>query len=349
MNEEIKIVKIGSVINITLSRPRVLNALNLSMVREISNNIENWENNPNISCVIIDGEGEKAFCAGGDIVSIYHAKNSKSSLAKDFFREEYILNTKIKNFTKPWIAILDGISMGGGLGLAMHGSHRLVTENVLAGMPETAIGLFPDVGGGHFLSRARGKLGLYVALTGCKLKKEDTMYIGIGTNYIYSESLIELRKEIVSKKYLQKKDIVDIIEKFTKKIEEAPLAKIENEINKHFSYNSIDKIMYSLSKSNTKWSINTLEELKKKSPTSLAVTIEQFRRAIKLDFKEYMIMEYRINQACMKKHDFYEGVRANLVDKDRNPKWSPNSIELLSPDIINDHFKILEDGELFDE
>ena len=350
MNNEIKIIQTGSVINITLSRPKVLNALNLNMVREIQKGITIWDNDPNISCVIIEGDGDRAFCAGGDIVSVYHSKNDKeNNLAEDFFKEEYILNTNIKNFNKPWVSILDGISMGGGLGLAMHGSHRIVTENVLAAMPETAIGLFPDVGGGHFLSRTRGELGLFLALTGYQLKKEDCLFLGLGTNYILRKNILKLKNQLNINKKLSKLDISNIINNFSNESEEGPLASIEDEVNKNFSYNSINEIMTSLKQSNTKWSMNTLEELKKKSPTSLAVTIKQFRKAKNLEFKEYMIMEYRINQACMNKHDFYEGVRANLVEKDRKPKWSPSSIELLNKGIVDEHFVSLGKKDLFND
>ena len=172
--DEVIIKKHNSTIVLTLNRERVLNALNLNMVRILYKNILLWKNDDSVSGVLIKGAGEKSFCAGGDIVSVYHEKNNKSnSLSHDFFKEEYLLNYEISNFEKPWVSMLNGIAMGGGLGLSVHGSHRIISEKTMAAMPETAIGLFPDVGGGYFLSRMKDSLGVYLIKIEATLKTND--------------------------------------------------------------------------------------------------------------------------------------------------------------------------------
>ena len=196
--EDINIKKINSTILITLTREKVLNALNLNMVREIFKNIGVWDKDNDISGIIIQGSGEKSFCAGGDIVRVYHSKNEpNSNLSNDFFREEYILNLSIANFSKPWISLLNGIAMGGGLGLSVHGKYRIVNNKTVTAMPETAIGLFPDVGGGYFLSRM-GNLGAYLALTGRVMNGLDSIYAGIGTHFIENENIDLIIKKIIN-------------------------------------------------------------------------------------------------------------------------------------------------------
>ncbi len=346
---DIHIETINSTVIITLTREKVLNALNLNMVREIYNNIDDWNTNKNISGVIIKGAGERAFCAGGDIVSVYHAKNDlNSTLSYDFFREEYLLNLKIKNFTKPWISILNGIAMGGGLGLSVHGSHRIVTEKTITAMPETAIGLFPDVGGGFFLSRMKNFLGHYLAITGNTMNSADTIYSGIGTNYLESnlvENFILKIKDLNKYEFTNVSDILDNMATKDKNIN-----KLSNEINKigkHFSHNSIIDIIKSLKSSLGEWEEKILKTLYKKSPTSMAVSQKQLVKSKSMTFEESLKMEFRICQAMMNKHDFYEGVRANLVEKDRLPKWSPAEIEMVNEDIIDSHFIDLKEKELF--
>jgi len=348
MSEYISIERINSIINITLTRPQVLNALNLDMIRSIYNKIHLWNEDKYILGVVISGEGEKAFCAGGDIVSIYKSRGDSNLLSKNFFKEEYILNVAIKNFSKPWISLLDGVSMGGGLGLAVHGSHRIATENTLAGMPETSIGLFPDVGGGYFLSRMKGEIGTYLALTGTRLNAEDCIYSGIANNYILNK---DLKRVLIELKTLPINSDVSQIDKILKKYNihygTSSLEIIENQVNTNFRFNSILEIMKSLKKTNTDWSLKIFDILSKKSPTSLAITLKQIRLAKNMNFKECMIMEYRMSQGCMSGNDFYEGVRANLVDKDHSPKWVPDKIEDVTDNDINNYFKSLKDRDLF--
>ena len=346
---EIDIKKINSTIIISLSREKVLNALNLNMVREIYKNIGNWNKDEDVSGVIIQGSGDKSFCAGGDIVSVYHSKtDAKSNLSDLFFREEYILNLAIANFSKPWISLLNGIAMGGGLGLSVHGKYRIVNNKTITAMPETAIGLFPDVGGGYFLSRM-GELGLYLALTGNVMNGLDSMFAGIGTHFIENEKIELVYEEIINKKNYNNEFIDKLLHKNSKSFlaNESSLFKDIDNIKKHFCKNTLKEIFDSLKLENSEWTKNILSILSKKSPTSMSVALKQLSLAKNLNLKDCLLMEFRICQAMMAKHDFYEGVRANLVDKDRNPKWEPDNINEINEEIIDSHFYNLGDKELF--
>ena len=347
--EDINIKKINSTILITLTREKVLNALNINMVREIFKNIGVWDKDNDISGIIIQGAGEKSFCAGGDIVSVYHSKNElNSSLSNDFFREEYILNLSIANFSKPWISLLNGIAMGGGLGLSVHGKYRIVNNKTVTAMPETAIGLFPDVGGGYFLSRM-GNLGVYLALTGRVMNGLDSIYAGIGTHFIENENIELIIKKIIGKNNYNNEFVDNILNENAQVLKSnvSSLSKEVDNIAKHFSKDTLSEIFESLEKDNSEWANNTLEVLSKKSPTSMGVALKQLSLAKNLSLKECLIMEFRICQAMMAKHDFYEGVRANLVDKDRSPKWAPESINGVTEKIVNEHFQSLGERELF--
>lgn len=346
---EVLINKENSTIVLTLNRERVLNALNLNMVRIISENISSWNDDDSISGVLLIGAGEKAFCAGGDIVSVYHSKNDEgNNLSYDFFKEEYLLNYEISKFKKPWISILNGIAMGGGLGLSVHGSHRIVSEKTLTAMPETAIGLFPDVGGGYFLSRVDHFVGTYLALTGKTLDGDNTIFAKIGTHFIENNLVNECIKKVLNLKKYTKYDIDFILKKYDKKTKTYPsLEKELLNISKHFNKKSIKEIINSLKEENSTWCKEQLNILEKKSPTSMGVATRQLDISRSLNLKDCLSMEFRICQAMMDRHDFYEGVRANLVDKDRDPKWKPITVDLLEEKLIDDHFKNLEDKELF--
>ena len=346
---EVLISKHNSTIVLTLNREKVLNALNLNMVRIITENISKWNNDDSISGILLRGTGKKAFCAGGDIVSVFHKKRDKTStLSHDFFKEEYLLNYQISKFKKPWISLLNGIAMGGGLGLSVHGSHRIVSENTITAMPETAIGLFPDVGGGYFLSRIENYIGTYLALTGKILDGDNSIYVNIGTHLLEDNLVDDFSKKILSLNKYTIDDVDHILNNYDNKKNAKPSLNNEvKKIQKHFNKKNILEIFNSLREENSNWSKDQLLILEKKSPTSLGVTTRQLDLSSSLDLRDCLIMEFRICQAMMAKHDFYEGVRANLVDKDRNPKWSPQNIDMLNENHINDHFKSLNLKELF--
>ena len=347
--DDIKIQKINATILITLTREKVLNALNLKMVREIYKHIDDWDKDESISGVIIKGAGEKSFCAGGDIVSVYHSRDdSENNISDSFFREEYILNYAISKFSKPWISVLNGIAMGGGLGLSVHGSHRIVNDRSITAMPETAIGLFPDVGGGYFLSRM-GPVGLYLALTGKVMNGIDSMQVGIGTHYIKNNNLDNTLKELIDLNKYSKSFVDNLFSMRCDKVfeKESVLKKELGYIKKYFDYSNLVDIFNSLKSEGDEWALSTLEVLSKKSPTSMCVTTRQLANAKILNLKDCLKMEFRICQNMMEKNDFYEGVRANLVEKDRKPIWKPNNILDVDEKLIAEHFRNLGDKELF--
>ncbi|XP_040213099.1 3-hydroxyisobutyryl-CoA hydrolase, mitochondrial isoform X3 [Rana temporaria] len=319
---EVLLAKSGCAAVITMNRPKALNALNLNMARHIYQKLKLWEEDPDTFLVIIKGSGGKAFCAGGDILAVTNAGKSGDRLAQDFFREEYILNNAIGTCRKPYIAFIDGITMGGGVGLSVHGHFRVASEKTLFAMPETAIGLFPDVGGGYFLPRLPGKLGLYISLTGFRLKGRDVQKAGIATHFVESEkSTADEEKPFILAEHLDK-------------------------INSLFTANSVEEIFENLKKDGSSFAQQQLQTLSKMSPTSLKMTFRQLKNGSSLTLQEVLTMEYRLSQACMRGHDFYEGVRAVLIDKDQNPKWKPERLEDVTNEYLDSCFASLGGNDL---
>jgi len=311
---------------ITLNRPQVLNALTFNMVRELDRQLIAWAKDPAIKVVMITGAGDKAFCAGGDIKSVAQAmKNGGAdrAAAGDFFRLEYTLNHRIATFPKPYISLVNGIVMGGGMGVSAHGSHRIVTENTVFAMPEATIGFFPDVGGGYFLSRCPGQTGTYLALTSKRIKTFDTLYIGYATHVVPLANIAELRALIAE----QPHDLEDWLKQLSIKPDyESELAPHRAKIDKYFAYDRVEEILAGLERDASPWALETLKTLKYVSPSSLKIALKQIRRGAKMNFAEVMTMEYRLSQACLDRPDFYEGVRAALIDKDRQPRWNPATV-----------------------
>uniref|UniRef100_A0A336LWI3 3-hydroxyisobutyryl-CoA hydrolase, mitochondrial n=1 Tax=Culicoides sonorensis TaxID=179676 RepID=A0A336LWI3_CULSO len=326
---------------ITINRPKALNAINLDMVRKIYAKLKPWEENKNL--VVIKGAGEKSFCAGGDVRAIVEAGPTEDS--KAFFREEYQLNALIGYYKKPYIAIIDGITMGGGVGLSVHGKYRVATERTLFAMPETAIGLFPDVGGGYFLPRLQGKLGLYLGLTGYRLKGQDVKKAGIATHYVDSSKVPELEKTLLDSNGNPAE--VDAILKSFDVQDDSPfvLEKDMADINRLFAHSRVAEIIHHLKEEETAFSENTLKLLKKMSPTSLKVTKRQLDYGADLDLKECLRMEYRLAVHHTEKSDFKEGVRALLIDKDQNPSWNPRTIEEVTYAHVDEFFEKLPPNE----
>uniref|UniRef100_A0A8C9ZJX1 3-hydroxyisobutyryl-CoA hydrolase n=1 Tax=Sander lucioperca TaxID=283035 RepID=A0A8C9ZJX1_SANLU len=309
--------KVGSAGVITINRPKVLNALNLPMIRQIYPQLKKWENDNETDIVIVRGAGGKAFCAGGDIRAVTEAGKVGDPLAEDFFREEYILNNAIGTCRKPYIALIEGITMGGGVGLSVHGRFRVATEKTLFAMPETAIGLFPDVGGGHFLPRLRGKLGLFLALTGFRLKGRDVQRAGVATHFVES------------KKHCENMNLCLSFPPF-----------------RLFSSSSVEGIVQNLKADGSEFANKQAETLSRMSPTSLKITYKQLKAGATMSLQDVLVMEYRLSQACMRGCDFYEGVRAVLVDKDQNPKWKPSTLEEVSEQAVEQCFSSLGDKDL---
>ncbi|KGL75631.1 hypothetical protein N309_14571, partial [Tinamus guttatus] len=362
---EVLLEKRGGAGIITLNRPKALNAVNLSMVRQIYPQIKTWEQDPETFLIVIKGTGGKAFCAGGDIRAITDAGKFASSLAQDFFREEYTLNYAVGTCKKPYVALIDGITMGGGVGLSVHGHFRVATEKTVFAMPETAIGkfslhlffvlfvtgLFPDVGGGYFLPRLAGKIGYFLALTGFRLKGRDVQKAGIATHFVESAKLPALEEDLIALKSPSKESIADLLDSYHAKSKidqekEFVLDEHMEKINSLFSAGTMEEIVQRLKQDGSAFAIKQLETLRKMSPTSLKLALRQLREGASMSLRDVMAMEYRLSQACMRGHDFHEGVRAVLIDKDQAPRWKPAALEEVSEEFVDDCFKPLGNDDL---
>ncbi len=303
---------------ITLNRPEALNALTLEMIRAMIPQLAAWQEDPSVKAVVIQGAGDRAFCAGGDVRAVWEAGRAGESLTAEFFHEEYRLNRMVHTFAKPYVALIDGITMGGGVGISVHGSHRVAGDRTMLAMPEVGIGLFPDVGGSYFLPRLPGRLGLFLALTGWRLKAADALYCGLATDYVPSDRMGDL----------------------------SDLAQHQEVIDHCFSSRSIESILATLEEAGDDWASKVAGIIKKHSPTSLKVTFAQLEKGATLDFDQAMIQEYRMSQAFMAGDDFYEGIRAVLMDKDQQPKWSPGDLASVTPELVESYFRPLGERDL---
>uniref|UniRef100_A0A8C6XHA3 3-hydroxyisobutyryl-CoA hydrolase n=1 Tax=Naja naja TaxID=35670 RepID=A0A8C6XHA3_NAJNA len=348
---EVLLEKRGCAGIITMNRPKVLNALTLSMIRQIYPQLKKWEQDPETYLILIKGAGEKVFCAGGDIKAISEAGKHGGRLTKDLFREEYILNNATGTCKKPYVALIDGITMGGGVGLSVHGHFRVATERTVFAMPETAIGLFPDVGGGYFLPRLPGKLGYFLALTGFRLRGRDVHAAGIATHFVEAEKMAALEKDLIELISPTKANVADVLDFYHKECKldqekEFILGEHMDKINSLFSANSMEEIVQNLKKDGSPFALDQLKTIAKMSPTSLKITFRQLKEGASLNLQDVFTMEYRLSQACMRGHDFYEGVRAVLIDKDQSPKWKPAVLEEVTDELLDSCFKSLGSDDL---
>ena len=332
---------------IILNRPRALNALTMNMIVQMRTRYTEWLSDDGIKAILIKGAGDRAFCAGGDVRAIRQAiieyqGKTNPDLAQEFFFEEYILNHQIQTASKPYIALMDRVCMGGGVGLSVHGSFRVVTERTTLGMPETTIGLFPDVGGAWFLSRLPGFVGTYLALTGIPISSRDCLDLGIATHVVHSKSLPDIEmalreKDDTGNTYVR---VQNILNKYVIEIGDASLPAIRSEIDSYFSASTVEEIIKRLKDSGSIFSKRALETIALKSPTSLKVTLEQIRRGrCAKSFSDTMTMEYRLSQHFARGHDFPEGVRAVLIDKDHKPNWNPDRLETVTDEVVAGYFE----------
>ncbi|MEP9353489.1 enoyl-CoA hydratase/isomerase family protein [Xanthobacter sp. KR7-65] len=330
---------------ITLNRPKALNALTLPMVREIQPRLRAWAADPAITRVVIKGAGEKAFCAGGDVRNLYDlGRTGRTAEALDFWREEYVLNDYIGSFPKPYVALIDGICMGGGFGLSAHGGHRVAGDRYLFAMPEVNIGLFPDVGGTHVLPRLPGAFGMFLGLTGTRIRAADAYACGLATDVVPSAALPALEEALCAGG-----DVERIIADH--RVEPGPGAFADrlDFIAEAFSGADLAAILGALGTAaeaggaHADFAAAVLADLRTKSPTSVAIAMEQMRRGPALDLGACLTLEYRVVTRVAAGHDFYEGVRAVLVDRDNAPKWRPARLEDIDPAVITAHFDPIPD------
>lgn len=330
---------------VTLNRPRQLNALSLAMVQALHPALIDMADDPSITRVVLRGAGDKAFCAGGDIRAL-HDLGRQGNLAESrrFWREEYLLNTDLQAYPKPIVSLIDGIVMGGGVGLSIHGSHRVAGDRTVFAMPEVAIGFFPDVGASYPLSRLPGAMGEYLAVTGERIGPADTLSLGLATHKVATADQAALLDALCSSV-----DVDDVLADFAAPPEEPKLLSHRAVIDATFSASTVAGILARLEEAgrSSEFARVTAASMRKKSPTSMAIALEQIRRARTLSFREVMAMDYRIVCRVGEGHDFYEGVRAVIIDKDHTPRWQPAAVEDLDPAAIDAYFAPLGEDELF--
>ncbi len=328
----------GSLARIRLNRPKAINALTLGMIRDFQSALTRYETDPAVAAVLISGEGERGLCAGGDIRALY--EHGRSGLGAEFLRDEYRLNAHIAAYKKPYIAIMDGITMGGGVGISSHGAIRIVTERTRLAMPETGIGFFPDVGGSWLLGQALGETGTFLGLTGESFGGADAIYAGLADLYIESANLPALiaRLEALPLQ-ADAENIRSIVQGFSIAVT-PPLAAHRTDIDLAFAADTVEEIIAALDAAGTAFAKSTLAILALKSPTSMKVTLRLLRagRASK-SLRECLQREYDASHAVLASAEFYEGVRAAVVDKDRNPKWHPATVQEVTPALVEAYFQ----------
>jgi enoyl-CoA hydratase len=329
---------------VTLNRPHALNALDLGMIRALAAQLGIWRNDASVTCIVIRANGDRAFCAGGDVRAAWDAiKMTRSGDTRflegtsDYFREEYVLNAQLKRFKKPVIALIDGLTMGGGVGLAVHNRFCVATERTQWAMPEMAIGFMPDIGSSYVLSRLPDATGIYLALTGRRIGAPDCLSLGLASHIVPSASLPALIETLVEQNPTPD-DIAQLITNFSGSFQPALLPSHRAEIAAAFSLGTMEDILAALTAQDTEWARQEVAGLGRMSPTSLRLALRLLKMASSLSLEDCLQWEYRLSQACIDGHDFFEGVRAQLVDKDRDPKWNPSSLSLVTPQLVERHF-----------
>lgn len=332
----------GSVGRITLNRPQALHALTTAMCQAMTQALLAWRENPVVKLVLLDHSGERGFCAGGDIRMLAESGAADGKAAREFFFVEYRLNHLLFEYPKPVVAVMDGVTMGGGVGLAMPAHYRVATERTTFAMPETGIGLFPDVGGGWFLPRMPGHIGIWLALTGARIKAADCELVGVATDYVESGRIAELKAAIIADP-----DAVEgLLTEFEGDAGRPPLAEHQDEIDRIFGHESLEAILATLKAAGTDWSAEQLKVMATKSPQTMKVALRQLRLGGKMEsFAQNMTMEYRIGARVVQRHDFIEGVRAVIVDKDNAPRWNPPTPEGVSETLLDGIFAPLPSPE----
>lgn len=319
---------------ISLNRPSALHALTLPMVHAMTQALLEWRDDDAVKCVIIDHAEGRGFCAGGDIAFLRNsAMNDNGESGRKFFRDEYQLNHLMFTYFKPIVAFMDGITMGGGVGISQPARFRVATENTKFAMPETGIGLFPDVGGGWYLSRLEGRVGQFLALTGSRVAGAGCLSLGLATHYLPSEALADAKQRIATEDVER---IDGILGTLAVKPPSSQIVETLFQINRHFASDRLEDILKSLESDETPWAMKELASLRTKSPQTCKVALRQLSDSARLtDFADNMAMEYRIASRVIVRPDFAEGVRAVIVDKDNAPKWKPAIAEDVSDELID--------------
>ncbi|HYD78228.1 MAG TPA: enoyl-CoA hydratase/isomerase family protein [Paucimonas sp.] len=349
MTDHIQTAVDNGIGHIILDRPKALNSLSLDMVRKLTRILLAWKDDAAIRAVVVRSSSDKAFCAGGDIRFFYDAGRATpqggSALIEDFFTEEYTLNHLTHFYPKPYIAILDGIVMGGGMGIAQAGPAcqlRIVTERTKMAMPEVNIGLFPDVGGSHFLSRAPGQIGTYLGVTGEIIRAADALYAGLADLYLPAEQLAALLEFLKTSDAANPRAAIrNFAAPFQSQVDPASsaLAAERSAIDRHFAHDDVRAIVASLAEDAGAFAQKALAVMKTRSPIMMCVTLAQLRRGASMNVAECLRMERTMVRRNFEHGEILEGVRALVIDKDNAPKWSPATLEEVTPEMVERFFE----------
>jgi enoyl-CoA hydratase len=337
----------GAVGVIRLNRPKTINAVTLEMSLGIDAALDRFEADPDVALVLLEGAGERGLCAGGDIRGLYESSRAGGDLGKVFWRQEYIMNARIAKFPKPYVAFMDGLVMGGGVGLSAHGSHRVVTEKTKLAMPEVGLGFFPDVGGTFLLSRSPGEIGSYFGLTGQTMNGPDAMYAKFADAVVPSGKLAALREALVSLRAgVNAAEVKAAIDGFATGETAGPVAALRPQIDRWFAHDRMADIVADLRRDGSDPAQSTLKTLNEKSPRGMIVALKLLRLARASSLEACLVREYRAALEVFRSDDFREGVRAAVIDKDRSPKWSPPAIEDVTPQMVAAYFAEIGADEL---
>jgi enoyl-CoA hydratase len=338
----------GSAGIIRLNRPRAINAVTLEMFRDIGKALDAFEADPAVAVIVLEGAGERGLSAGGDIRALYESSKVNGDLGKVLWREEYVLDARIAKFPKPYVAFMDGIVMGGGVGLSAHGRHRVVTERTRLAMPEVGLGFFPDVGGTWLLSHSPGEVGTYFGLTGQTINGPDAIHARLADAVVPSAKLPALRDMLTKvRPGTMSREVQALIEGFATSETSGPVAAMQSRVDGWFGHDSMEGIVAALKRDGSELAQSTLRTLIEKSPRGMVVTLKLLRLARgAASLEECLVREYRAALEVFRSDDFREGVRAAVIDKDRRPKWSPARIEDVTPAMIAPYFAEIGPDEL---
>ncbi|MBN8986600.1 MAG: enoyl-CoA hydratase/isomerase family protein [Rhizobiales bacterium] len=338
----------GSAGIIRLNRPKAINAMTLEMSEGIDAALDRFESDPSVAVVLLEGAGERGLCAGGDIRGLYESSCAGGDLGKRFWRQEYVMNARIAKYPKPYVAFMDGLVMGGGVGLSGHARHRVVTERTKLAMPEVGLGFFPDVGGTWLLSRSPGEIGTYFGLTGQTMNGPDAIYARFADAVVPSAKLPVLREALTKVSAgATSADIKALIEGLATGETAGPVAAMQANIDGWFAHDRMEDIVAALQRDGSELAQATLKTLGEKSPRGMVVTLRLLRLArASSSLEECLVREYRAALEVFRSDDFREGVRAAVIDKDRNPKWSPAAIEDVTPAMQAPYFAGIGADEL---
>jgi len=338
----------GAVGVIRLNRPKAINAVTLEMFRDVDRALDAFEADPAVAVILLEGAGERGLSAGGDIRALWESSKVKGDLGKILWREEYILNARIKKFPKPYVSFMDGIVMGGGVGLSAHSRHRVVTDKTKLAMPEVGLGFFPDVGGTWLLSHSPGEIGTYFGLTGQTMNGPDAIHAGFADAVVPSAKLAALREALTKvRPGATSAEVKALIAGFATGETAGPVAAMEGKIDGWFAHDRMEDIIAALQRDGSELALSTLKTLSEKSPRGMVVTLKLLRLArTSRSLEECLVREYRAALEVFASDDFREGVRAAVIDKDRSPKWSPPRIEDVTPEMVVPYFAEIGADEL---